>query len=199
MKESRFWWAFQCRSLDSLMPQWCWLIQIEGILGQLFINQPFGKYDCADFLSNWFRIFKVILKRGEVENLFKRASSCLFYAIIQWISTIFEYFPIINFWLFCMKENIKLCMPKMPVRRSDPKAAHCDRGCGCSYSLCHESRWGFKWPKGLGGKVESPLQLSPAAWLGGCHTEFLLVRALREPTKLGGRRPGHRLRRSDMN
>ena len=29
LQESRFWWAFSCRSRNSLMPQWCWLIQIE--------------------------------------------------------------------------------------------------------------------------------------------------------------------------
>ena len=40
-------------------------------------------------------------------------------------------------------------------------------------------------PNGLGGKVECPLLLS--------GMEFLLVRALREPTETGGRR--HRVAR----
>ena len=45
------------------------------IFGQLFINQPFGKYHIVDFASNLFRNFNIILKWGEVENLFKRAKS----------------------------------------------------------------------------------------------------------------------------
>ena len=55
----------------------------SGIFGQLFINQLFGKYHIVDFASNSFRKFNVILKRGEVENLFKHAALCLFYAILS--------------------------------------------------------------------------------------------------------------------
>ena len=40
----------------------------RGILGQLFINQSFGKYHIVDFASNLFRNFNVILEQGELEN-----------------------------------------------------------------------------------------------------------------------------------
>ena len=90
MKESRFWWAFSCRSLDSLMPQWCWLIQIEERNSWPALHQPainIGKYHIVEFASNLFRNFNVILKRGEVENPFKHAASCVFYVILyhSWV------------------------------------------------------------------------------------------------------------------
>ena len=86
MKEFRFWWAFSCW-FTWFAKHWfqygadCFKVK-RGIFGQLFINQPFGKYHIVDFASNSFRNFNVILKRGEVENPFKHATSCVFYAIL---------------------------------------------------------------------------------------------------------------------
>ena len=76
------------------------------VLGQLFINHPFGKYHIVDFASNLFRSFNVIFKRGEVENPFKHATSCLFYAIL-YHSWMFSNNKIL---VALHEQNIKLCI-----------------------------------------------------------------------------------------
>ena len=76
------------------------------MFGQLFINQPFGKYLFADFASNLFRNFNVFLKQGES----KISSSMQHNVPFMHFSTIVECFPAIKFWLLYIEENIKLCI-----------------------------------------------------------------------------------------
>ena len=121
MKEFRFWWAFSCWSLNSLMPQWCWLIQIEERNLLIISNWREEFLASSPMSSSTSHLENMILRiflatYFEISMLFsneeksKIPSSILHHVFSMLFSTIVECFPTIKFWLLCMKENIKLCI-----------------------------------------------------------------------------------------
>ena len=104
MKESQFWCAFSCWFRDALIPVRYWLFQSKERIFWPGLHQPaIRKISWCGFCEQLISKFRNNKEKSKI------SWSMRHHVFSMRFSAIFEWFPIINFWLFCMKENIKLC------------------------------------------------------------------------------------------